>query len=175
MFFTLSRIISLSSRHSRRLANWGFSRQHGTRGSGGTQEAFQSAETFCITNYAAVFTGHSTFHDKDVAGGIFDDAHVAEGTIRDQFTLKIAAGTALFNSILALYRPHFVNALGATKVEDIAKGNPIVLLFVPMFLVWKHGQELRKLLLDGGIAGSEAGTRFPWEYLGIYFSAIAVC
>ena len=54
------------------------------------QEAFQSAETFCITNYAAVFTGHSTFHDKNVAGVIFDDAHVAEGTIRDQFTLKIA-------------------------------------------------------------------------------------
>ena len=138
------------------------------------QEAFQSAETFCITNYAAVFTGHSTFHDKDVAGVVFDDAHVAEGTIRDQFTLKIAAGTALFNSILALYRPHFVNALGATKLEDIAKGNPTALLFVPMFLVWKHAQELRKLLLDGGIAGSEAGTKFPWEYLGDHLSHCCV-
>ena len=59
------------------------------------QEGFQSAETFCITNYAAVFTGYSTFHDKDVAALIFDDAHVAEGTIRDQFTLKIAAGCRL--------------------------------------------------------------------------------
>lgn len=129
------------------------------------QEAFQSAETFCVTNYAAVFTGHSTFHEKDIAGIVFDDAHVAEGTIRDQFTLKVPAGSDLFKSIISLYRPHFVNAFGATKLEDISKGNPTALLFVPMFLVWKHAQELRKLLLDSGIA-DDAKSKFPWDYLG---------
>lgn len=138
------------------------------------QEAFQSAETFCITNYAAVFTGYSTFHDKDVAALIFDDAHVAECTIRDQFTLKIPSGSDLFNAILMLYRPHFVNAFGATKLEDISKGNPTVLLFVPMFIVWKHAQELRKILLDGGIAAEDAKTRFPWNYLGDHLNHCCV-
>jgi hypothetical protein len=135
------------------------------------QEAFQAAETFCVTNYAAVFTGYSTFRDRDIAGLIFDDAHVAEGTIRDQFTLKIGSESALFKSILALYRPHFVNALGASKLEDITKGNPTVLLFVPMFIVWKHAQELRKILLDGGIAADDAKTtKFAWDHLGDHLS-----
>jgi hypothetical protein len=128
------------------------------------QEAFQAAETFCVTNYAAVFTGHSTFRHKDVAGLVFDDAHVAEGTIRDQFTIKIPADSELFKSILALYRPHFANTIGATKLQDIAKGKPHVLLFVPMFLVWKHAQELRTLLIEAGVDGDD-NLKFPWEYL----------
>jgi len=99
---------------------------------------------------------------------------VAESTIRDQFTLKIPSGSDLFKSILSLYRPHFVNALGATKLEDIGKGNPTVLLFVPMYLVWKHAQELRKILLDGGIAAGEANTRFAWDYLGDHLNHCCV-
>ncbi|MEN6458203.1 MAG: DEAD/DEAH box helicase family protein [Thermoguttaceae bacterium] len=138
------------------------------------QEAFQSAETFCITNYAAVFTGYSTFCDKDIGGLIFDDAHVAEGTIRDQFTLRIAPKTDLFNAIITLYRPHFVNALGASKLEDISKGNPTVLLFVPMFIVWKHAQELRKILIDGGVDADGASTRFVWDHLGDHLAHCCV-
>ena len=139
------------------------------------QEAFQAAETFCVTNYAAVFTGYSTFFDKDVAALVFDDAHVAEGTIRDQFTLKIASDSKLFSEILALYRPHFANTLGATKLEDIAKGNPTVVLFVPMYVVWKHAAELRKLLSDGGVAADDARTtKFVWDHIGDHLSHCCV-
>lgn len=128
------------------------------------QEAFQAAETFCITNYAAVFTGHSTFHDKDVAALVFDDAHVAEGTIRDQFTIKVSSGSDLFNSIIALFRPHFVNTIGATKLQDISRGSEHSLLFVPTYLVWKHAQELRALLVDAGVT-TDNSLKFPWDYL----------
>lgn len=137
------------------------------------QEAFQAAETACITNYAAVFTGHSTFHDKDIAALVFDDAHVAEGTIRDQFTIKIASCSKLFNEIVALYRPHFVNTIGATKLEDITKGNEHSLLFVPMYLVWKHSQELRALLVDAG-AASDNSMKFPWDYLADHLNHCCV-
>ncbi len=137
------------------------------------QESFQAAETFCITNYAAVFTGHSTFHDKDIAALVFDDAHVAEGTIRDQFTIKIPSGGELFNAIVALFRPHFVNTIGATKLQDITRGSEHSLLFVPAYLVWKHGQELRTLLQDAG-AATDDSMKFPWDYLGDHLNHCSV-
>lgn len=45
------------------------------------REEFEAADTFCVTNYTAVFNGFSTFRDRDVAGFVFDDAHVAETSI----------------------------------------------------------------------------------------------
>lgn len=137
------------------------------------QEAFQGAETFCITNYAAVFTGHSTFHDKDIAALVFDDAHVAEATIRDQFTIRIPSGSDLFNEIVALYRPHFVNTIGSTKLQDITKGNELSLLYVPTYLVWKHAQELRALLVEAG-AASDKSMKFPWDYLADHLNHCCV-
>lgn len=137
------------------------------------QELFQAAETFCITNYAAVFTGHSTFHDKDIAALVFDDAHVAEGTIRDQFTIKIPSGNDLFNSVVALFRPHFVNTIGAAKLQDITRGNEHSLLFVPSYLVWKHAQELRTLLQDAG-AANDSSMKYPWDYLADHLSHCCV-
>lgn len=137
------------------------------------QEAFQSAETFCITNYAAVFNGFSTFADKDVAALIFDDAHVAEGTIRDQFTIKVPRKSALFAEILKLYRPHFVNTIGAARLDDIVRENEATLLFVPMFVVWKHAQELRKLFVDAGVAG-DANMKYAWNYLADHLNHCCV-
>lgn len=137
------------------------------------QESFQAAETFCITNYAAVFTGHSTFHDRDVAALVFDDAHVAEGTIRDQFTITIPSGGDLFNHVIALFRPHFVNTIGATKLQDISRGSEHALLFVPAYLVWKHAQELRALLVDAG-AATDTSMKFPWDYLADHLSHCCV-
>ena len=134
------------------------------KGNWQNQAAFQAAETFCVTNYAAVFTGHSTFHDKGVAALVFDDAHVAESTIRDQFTLKVPSTSTAFGQILSLYRPHFANTTTTAKLEEITKGNPTSLLFVPMFLVWKHAAELRKLLSDAGVA-EQKETLYAWEHL----------
>jgi hypothetical protein len=137
------------------------------------QETFQAAETFCITNYAAAFTGLSTFREKDIAALVFDDAHVAEGIIRDQFTIKIPTGTDLFNAVATLYRPHFVNTISATKLDDITKGNEHSLLFVPMYLVWKHAQELRALLVDAGVA-TDSNMKYPWDHLGDHLSHCCV-
>ena len=127
-------------------------------------EAFQSADSVCVTNYAAVFNGFSTFRDKDIAGLIFDDAHVAEAIIRDQYTLKIPSNWQMFDDIIGMFRNHFANTSGASRLQDISEKNPTALLFVPMFLAWKHAQELRTLLLDGGITG-EDNTKFVWNHV----------
>jgi len=136
-------------------------------------EAFQSAETFCITNYAAVFNGFSTFADKDISALIFDDAHVAEGTIRDQFTIKVARKSTLFGEILKLFRPHFVNTLGSARLDDIVRDNEATLLFVPMFVVWKHSQELRKMLIDSGVA-NDNNMKYAWNYLADHLNHCCV-
>lgn len=134
---------------------------------------FQSAETFCITNYSTVFNGFSTFRDKEVAAFVFDDAHVAETAIRDCFTLKIGREDEAFDLIVNLFRYHFANTIGISKLEDIAGGVLTTLLFVPMFAVWKHSQELRTLLLDTGIA-TGASTKFVWEHLSNHLGQCCV-
>ncbi|MCB9924870.1 MAG: DEAD/DEAH box helicase family protein [Planctomycetaceae bacterium] len=137
------------------------------------QESFQSAEAICVTNYAAVFNGFSTFRDKDIAALIFDDAHVAESLIRDQFTLKISSEWELYDKIVSMYRPHFANSIGASKLQDIEDESPTALLFVPMFVVWKHAQELRTLLLDGGVDQDDE-TKFVWNHISEHLSHCCV-
>jgi len=137
------------------------------------REEFESADTFCVTNYAAVFNGFSTFRDKDVAGFVFDDAHVAETSIRDCFTLKISRDETAFDDILSLYRPHFANTLGVSKLQDIAEDNPTAMLFVPMFVVWKHEQELRTLLLAAGV-DETTNTKFVWNHLSNHLAHCTV-
>lgn len=137
------------------------------------KEEFEAADTFCVTNYTAVFNGFSTFRDRDVNGFVFDDAHVAETTIRDCFTLKIGSDSDAFNAILTLYRPHSANTLGASKLQDIADDNPTTMLFVPMFVVWKHAQELRTLLLDSGI-DEAANTKYVWNHLSNHLAHCTV-
>ena len=137
------------------------------------QASFQSAESVCVTNYAAVFNGFSTFRDKDIAGLIFDDAHVAESLIRDQFTLKISSEWDVYGKIVSMYRPHFANTMGAAKLQDINEGSPTAILFVPMFVVWKHAQELRVILLEGGI-GEHDETKYVWNHFADHLSHCCV-
>lgn len=137
------------------------------------QESFQSAESICVTNYAAVFNGFSTFRDKGIAGLVFDDAHVAESLIRDQFTLKIPSDWDAFDKVVALFRPHFANSIGASKLQDIEEDSPTALLFVPMFVVWKHAQELRTLLLEEQIDKQDS-TKYVWNHLADHLSHCCV-
>lgn len=128
------------------------------------QDEFLAAETFCITNYAAVFNGYSTFRDKDVGAFIFDDAHVAEANIRDRFTLTIPPDSDAFAAIVNLFRPHFANTCGVSKLEDVSEGNPTSLLFVPMFAVWKHAQELRAILVDEDVP-NDRNLKYVWNHV----------
>lgn len=137
------------------------------------QESFQSAESICVTNYAAVLNGFSTFRDKDIAALIFDDAHVAESLIRDQFTLKIPSDWDVYDRIVAMYRPHFANTVGASRLQDIEDDSATALLFVPMFVVWKHAQELRTLLLEGEVDQYDE-TKFVWNHVADHLSHCCV-
>lgn len=75
-----------------------------------SDDKFETGKAFCITTYQALFVANTTFSKgKAPAGVIFDDAHVAERTIRDAFTLSISKEDypTLYSDILALVRPEF--------------------------------------------------------------------
>ena len=56
-----------------------------------SNDDFESGKGFCITTYAALFAGYSRLRSKHFPEAvIFDDAHVAEGILRDAFTLRIS-------------------------------------------------------------------------------------
>lgn len=131
------------------------------------REHFDSGETFCLTNYATVFNGKSIFRPGSVSAVIFDDAHVAEGVIRDQFTLKLGRGHAAFDAIINLLRRHFANTPQATRFQDIADNRHSSVLFVPMFVVWHQADVLRQTLLEHG-ADKDEDLLFAWQHLGAH-------
>lgn len=71
---------------------------------------FETGKAFCITTYSALFNGHSSIRKRYFPGAIiFDDAHVAEATLRSAFTIRIDVREQedLFNEIAELFEPHF--------------------------------------------------------------------
>ena len=129
------------------------------------ESAFHSGEVFCLTNYHTVFNGRSIFLRDDAPDAlVFDDAHVAERTIRDCFTLRIPSDHDAFRDILGILRKHFASSPRASQFEDISKGEFTSVLFVPMFVVWQHGSEIRKTLIKHGVE-QLTGTMFAWSHI----------
>jgi hypothetical protein len=75
-----------------------------------SNDLFETGRAFCITTYQALFSSITTFrNEKEPAGVIFDDAHVAERLVRDAFTLSIpkADYPKLYSRLLDIIRPEF--------------------------------------------------------------------
>ncbi len=73
-------------------------------------DLFETGRSFCITTYSALFNGHSSIRRRFFPKAIiFDDAHVAEGILRDSFTLRIDSTkhTELFKDIARLFKTQF--------------------------------------------------------------------
>ena len=134
------------------------------RGEWKNQVNFDMGETFCLTNYHVIFNGRSIFRNSDINAVVFDDAHVAEGTIRSCFTVTIPRDHKMFSEILSIFRPHFANSSQATHFTQIAEGGFTTVLFVPMFIVWRHYEEVRKKLVENGVA-ENIETKFSWDHI----------
>ena len=125
---------------------------------------FDTGNEFCLTNYASVFNGKSIFRTEGIDALIFDDAHVAENTIRDQFTLRIPSDHEAFSVILDRCRSHFSNSGKSSHFDDVVSRRNTPVIFIPMFVVWNHADEFRKILLDSEIE-NDSETLFAWEHL----------
>ena len=128
------------------------------------QHKFDSCKAFCITNYDTVFNGLSIFKDKQIEALVFDDAHVAENKVRDQFTITISSEEELFKNVLNVYRSHFARSPFSSIFEDVSSGKWDSLLYVPIFVAQRCADELRQTLIDNGIEQHDNNV-FPWQYL----------
>ncbi len=128
------------------------------------QVLFESSKAFCVTNYATVFNGRSIFKNKNIEAIVFDDAHVAENILRSQFTLNVPSDTELFRKILNIFRTHFATSCVSSSFEDASQGDWNSLVFVPMYLIHKHAQELRRCILDDGF-DENIHNVFVWEHI----------
>lgn len=96
---------------------------------------FESGNAFCITTYQALFNGYSAIRRKNFPGAvIFDDAHVAESVIRDDFTLKFNSTKhpVAFRELADLFEPHFKKLGRASAFEEArGKGTSRILMASP--------------------------------------------
>ena len=129
---------------------------------------FDAGSTFCLTNYASVFNGKSVFLNDSIDALVFDDAHVAENNIRGQFTLKIPNGD-VFREILDPCRGHFANSGSESRFIDVMENRHPSIMFMPMFIVWRHAQRFRRILLDNGIE-HDTNNLFAWKHLKNHLS-----
>jgi hypothetical protein len=127
------------------------------------REVYDGCTGSCVTNYAALFNGRSTFRSHDLRGIVFDDAHVANNAIRSQFTLKIARDHPAFRPIANCFRDYFSRS-NPRQFEDALEGAPLALLFTPQFEVRRHAKAISKVLLENGVEEAK-DTLFAWAHL----------
>jgi hypothetical protein len=132
-------------------------------GNWANRPVFDGCTGVCITNYAALFNGKSIFRNEDLRGIIFDDAHVANNSIRSQFTIHIGHDHAAFRPISNCFRDYFARN-NQQQFEEAIQGFPMALLFVPQFQVKRHAKAITKILVDNGVADNKE-TLFTWAHL----------
>jgi len=127
------------------------------------KERYDAGEVFCITNYASLFNGLSIFRNEILSGIIFDDAHMAENLIRDQFTLTIK-DSEIYQNLINLFKDYFDRSSQKEDFEELVAGDWRRIAFVPTFFAWEKSREIREILTDSDVADKES-TKFAWEHL----------
>lgn len=128
---------------------------------------FERGKGFCITNYSSLFNGLSVLSRNYFPGAIiFDDAHVAERIIRDSFTLKIRKEKHenLFNSLVALFRPHFKEIGKGGSFNDAVEKPSYPSIMASPSAVLERGERLYSLLEDSG-TGDDNLLKYAFNHL----------
>lgn len=136
---------------------------------------FESGSGFCITTYAALFSGYSRLRSKHFPEAvIFDDAHVAEGLLRDAFTLRIAKRDheALFNEIAGLFAEDFRAAGFRGKFEASVDPASVSTVMVPPGTFVGAAERLRGIFKRHGVSKDEY-LQYPYAWLEDHLDAYA--
>lgn len=90
-----------------------------------SNDLYERGKAIAITNYQALFNARTVFRgDKAPTCIIFDDAHVAEGVIRDQMTLRVDKSEypEIFSSLRNIVLSHERDAAYNTKLQETFAG-----------------------------------------------------
>lgn len=131
-----------------------------------SNDLFDKGEATCLTTYQALFNGKSRFRNDEISAVIFDDAHAADGMIKDHFSLNIICkdNKELFITLAKLFRPYYQSVGRVSSFEEILSGEQSKVDLLPPFEVVKNFAEIRRLLIEADIPNNK-NTTFAWEYL----------
>lgn len=129
-------------------------------------DGYDRCVTPCITTYQALFNGKTRFRNDDVAAVIFDDAHVAEHLLRDQFSLQIDHGLGdVYSEIVELFRTYHDDDGRGTSYQEVTTGRqPGQVLWVPPFVVHRYHARLVEILKSANLHETME-TMFSWEHI----------
>jgi Rad3-related DNA helicase len=140
-----------------------------------SNDLFETGKSFCITTYAALFNGYSTLRNRFFPQAIiFDDAHVAEGLMRDAFTIRINIRDQekLFEEIAELFKPHFQELGIAGRFRDSLDLSRYSTSFVAPSGLYERSARLLKILLSHGVKDHEE-LKYPFAWLEDHIDACA--
>ena len=141
-----------------------------------TGEAYDRGLGPALTNYQAVFNGRSIFQRAQLVGAVFDDAHTAHATIRDQFTIRLDRNrfSDLYVRIIELTRGYFRSTGRGTIFDEVVhRRDTSTVLFVPTFVSVPLADSLVTLLQDHGVS-EEPQTLFAWSHLRAHIRDCAI-
>lgn len=100
------------------------------------------------------------------AAVVFDDAHVAEHLLRDQFSLQIDRGKmpATYSALTALFRDYHHEVGRGTSYDAVTAGQQHEIFWAPPFAVASVRAELARLLLAANLQ-DDTDTMFSWQHL----------
>lgn len=141
-----------------------------------SNDLYELGQGVAITNYQAIFTAYSTFRgEKTPKAIVFDDAHVAEGVIRDQLTLRVGKRDFpdLFRELRNKILSHEKDAGYHAQLEQAFSGISAYssLMASPAFGHERSGE------LDALFSPFQRGHQisFPLAHLAGKWSLCAVC
>ncbi len=142
-----------------------------------SNDLFEVGKTFCITNYHALFGGLSSIRRKYFPGAvIFDDAHVAEASMRDSFTLTIKQEQHqnLHSSLRNLFLPVFreLGREGEYRDSFTSSGSPHAVL-VPPHAVMANLAQL-ELAFRAADASNDKHLKYSFAHLKDHLSVCAI-
>ncbi len=129
-------------------------------------DLFDKGEAVCLTTYQALFNGKTKFKNEEILAVIFDDAHAAEGMIKNNFSLNINKNEneELFIALIELFRPYFKSTGRVGSFDELLLGNHDKVELLPPFEVIGNISEITRLLVEANIP-NDVSTTFSWAHL----------
>lgn len=127
---------------------------------------YERGINFCITNYHTLLNPFGPFVGRGIPDAvIFDDAHVAENHIRNQFTLTIRRDHGdLYSKLIRFFAPAFQEVNMKESYSDCILGNTPNVLMAPVSYAYKKQSELSQIFSSYNF-DSRQDLKYSYEYI----------
>jgi len=144
-----------------------------------SNDLFEKGRAICITNYQAVLNAFTQFKGSQRPDAvILDDAHVAEGIIRDQFSIKVtkAGQPGLFRELINLIQQSEAAPSWRAKLTQVVAGgsNYSCLMASPTFGATARNQ-LNALFDPFHARDADPSIKFPLAHVYGKWDFCAFC